>query len=136
MNNTPFVKAGILAIILVAISIGSWELHLRNSGLKPTYDDGECLWSDKRAQVYKPIDQATVFIGSSRNKYDLDIATWESLTGDKVIQLAKEGTCPLPILDDLADDVNFKGKLVIDVTEGLFFSTSPNNTGEPKSMIA
>ena len=38
---------------------------------------------------------------------------------------------PLPILDDLAIDDKFKGKVVIDVTEGLFFSTSPANLIKP-----
>jgi len=35
--------------------------------------------------------------------------------------LAIEGSCPRPILEDLANDQNFKGKLIVDVTEGLFF---------------
>jgi hypothetical protein len=86
--------------------------------------------------VYEPADKATVFIGSSRNKYDLDIPTWESMTGDHAVQLAIEGNSPLPVLDDLANDKNFKGKLIVDVTEILFFTTAPANTEEPKKRIA
>ncbi len=56
----------------------SWEIHLRNQGNKISYDDNEALWSDKRAMVYQAIDKATVFAGSSRIKYDLDIPTWVS----------------------------------------------------------
>ncbi|HUS01052.1 MAG TPA: hypothetical protein VMY77_04960 [Chitinophagaceae bacterium] len=122
MESKNFVKAGILTLILVIISIGSWEFYLRNKGITIAYDDGKELWSDKRAKVYAPSDEATVFIGSSRNKYDLDTDTWRSLTGEEPIQLAFEGASPLPILDDLANDQKFKGKLMIDVTEGLFFS--------------
>jgi len=47
------------------------------------------------------------------------------------IQLAIEGSCPRPILEDLANDPNFKGKLIIDVTEGLFFSNAPPNQENP-----
>ncbi len=116
-------KAAILMVVIVLAAIISWELYLRNKGVRPDYDDGPPLWSDKRAMVYEPADKATVFIGSSRIKYDLDIATWQT-TGDHAVQLAIEGNSPLPVLDDLANDKNFKGKLVVDVTEGLFFSTS------------
>ena len=136
MENKSFLKAGIFAAVVVTLSILSWELYLRSKGIKVAYDDGKELWSDKRAMVYEPADKATVFIGSSRNKYDLDIDTWQSLTGDKAIQLAIEGNSPLPILDDLANDKNFKGKLVIDVTEILFFAPSPKNTTDPKDRIA
>ena len=131
MTPSSFVKAGIVTLITVIAFFIAWELHLRSKGIKISYDDGESLWADKRAMVYKPSDKATVFIGSSRNKFSLDIDTWEHITGERAVQLAMEGNSPLPILDDLANDKRFKGKVVIDVTEGLFFSTAPNNITEP-----
>ncbi|MBK6635955.1 MAG: hypothetical protein IPG38_18215 [Chitinophagaceae bacterium] len=76
--------------------------------------------------VYEPADKSTVFIGSSRIKFDLDIPTWEQITGDHAIQLACVGSSPVPVLEDLANDKQFAGKLVIDVTEGLFFQKAPN----------
>ncbi len=136
MQTSSFTKAGILMLIIVLAFFVGWEMHLRNKGIKIAYDDGESLWADKRAMVYEPSDKATVFIGSSRNKFDLDIATWQKLTGDHAIQLAIEGNSPLPVLADLAGDEHFKGKLIIDVTEGLFFSTSPQNTAEPAKRVA
>ncbi len=136
MPITSFAKAGILMLLIVPSFFIGREIYLRSKGIKISYDDDAALWADKRAMVYEPSGDATVFIGSSRNKFALDIATWQQLTGDHAIQLAIEGNSPLPILDDLAADKNFKGKLVIDVTEGLFFSTSPNNTTEPAERIA
>ena len=136
MHSSSFTKAGIFMLIIILVFFVSWELFLRNKGIKISYDDGESLWADKRAMVYEPSDKATVFIGSSRNKFDLDIATWQQLTGDYAIQLAIEGNSPLPILDDLAADNKFKGKLIIDVTEGLFFSTSPANLTKPINYIS
>lgn len=136
MQEKTLIRSAVLAAVIIITFVMAWELYLRNTGLNISYDDGDSLWSDKRAMVYEPIDKATVFIGSSRNKYDLDIKTWESLTKDHAIQLAMEGTSPLPILDDLANDNKFKGKLVVDVTEILFFSTSPRNTSKPKDNIA
>lgn len=129
-------KAGILTLILVTGFVISWEFYLRSQGVKISYDDDEGLWSDKRDMVCEPADKATVFIGSSRNKFDVDIPTWKSLTGDHVIQLSCVGSTPLPVLDNLANDKNFKGKLIIDVTEVLFFSTAPPGYERPDKNIA
>lgn len=125
MEHRSLRNACIVATVLVLAFFTFWELRIRSTKVGISYDDGAELWSHYRAKVYLPADQATVFIGSSRNKYDLDIETWEKRTGEKAIQLAFEGTSPVPALHDLADDPNFKGKLMIDVTEGLVLSTSP-----------
>ena len=122
MTNSSFAKAGILTLVLVITSIVSWEFYLRNKGFETTYYDDPALWANTRDMVYEPADKATVFIGSSRIKFDLDIDTWQHITGDHAVQLACVGSTPVPILVDLANDKNFKGKLIVDVTEGLFFS--------------
>ena len=120
MQSSNFIKAGLLALFISLIAIVSWEIHLRNKGFNVTYDDNEALWANKRGMVYQP--QVTVLIGASRMKYDLDIQTWNDLTGTQAIQLANVGSNPRLVLKDLADDPNFKGKLIIDITEGVFFS--------------
>lgn len=135
MTAPLFVKAGILTTLLVASSVISWELYVRSKGFDTSYDDDPALWSDKRRMVYEPASQSTVFIGSSRIKFDLDIPTWENTTGDHAIQLASVGSNPLPVLHHLAEDPDFKGRLVIDVTEGLFFSMSPRNNATPEKNI-
>jgi len=117
-----FIKAGVLAIAIAFIAILSWEIHLRHKGMILSYDDNDALWADKRAMVYLPGDKATVFIGSSRIKYDLDVPTWREITGTEAIQLSNVGSSPRAVLTDLANDKNFKGNLVVDVTEGVFFS--------------
>ena len=122
MPNRTLAKPAILALFIVITIIGAWEIHLRNQGDQISYDDGGPLWSNNRAMVYEPADKSTVFLGSSRMKYDLDIATWEKITRKHAIQLAAEGTSPLPVLEDLAGDPKFKGKVVMDVMEPLLFS--------------
>ncbi len=121
VKNDDFKKAGIIALVLVVSCLAFWEVHLRSLGFPISYNDDESLWAEKRKLIYQPADEATVFIGSSRIKFDLDIPTWERITGHKAIQLSFVGTSPRPLLDDLANDKNFKGKVIIDVTEGLFF---------------
>ena len=136
MSASNFKKAGILTLLLILTSVASWEFYLRNKGYFISYDDGEALWSDKRAKVYQPFDQTTTFIGSSRIKFDLDIPTWEKVTGENAVQLAMEGNSPRPVLTDLANDPGFKGKLIVDVTEGLFFSSSPGYNNQAGKNIA
>jgi hypothetical protein len=132
-----FVKAALLMAVLVAGFLISWEWRLRSQKIPIDYDDNASLWADKRKKaVNLPADKATVFIGSSRIKYDLDIETWRKMTDDEPVQLAMEGNSPLPILDDLANDERFKGKLVVDVTEGLFFSGNPGNLSDPAKNIS
>jgi hypothetical protein len=115
-------KGAMLTLFLVVVIVAGWELYVRSKGFDTSFDDNPALWADKRDQVYEPSDKSTVFIGSSRIKFDLDIPTWEKLTGDHAVMLACVGSSPLPILDNLANDSRFKGKLVVDVTEILFFS--------------
>jgi len=128
-------KSAILAVVIVLVFFTSWELYLRGKGIKPDYDDSPELWADTRAKAYEPSDKATVFIGSSRIKYDLDIPTWDSLTHTHAIQLAMVGSTPRPLLADLANDPKFKGKLVVDITEILFFSDLPYFHAKPSAGI-
>ncbi|MEP6712952.1 MAG: hypothetical protein ABJA37_11070 [Ferruginibacter sp.] len=128
MENKNLAKAGISVLILVTTFLISWEAYWRGNNFPASYNDDASFWSTKRREVYKPADEATIFIGSSRIKYDLDISTWEKLTGEKAIQLAMVGTSPRPLLDDLAQDKKFNGKLIIDVTEGLFFGRNKKRT--------
>jgi hypothetical protein len=80
MKTQLSVKTAILAPLLVLAFVISWELYLRHKGVVTDYDDGPELWAHTRGQVYEPSDKSIVFIGSSRIKYDLDIATWQQLT--------------------------------------------------------
>lgn len=135
MSSAPLQRPAIAAALLFVFGILSWEAYIRSTDFDLSFDDGGPLWTHYRDRIYKGPGQSTVFIGSSRIKFDLDIDTWESMTGDDAVQLACVGSTPLPILNDLADDPEFKGKLIIDVTEGLFFSTNPGNADRPNTAL-
>jgi hypothetical protein len=136
MQSANFKKAGLLALFIAIIALASWEIYLRHKKVVITYDDNEALFADKRLDVYRPSTECTVFIGASRIKYDLDIPTWEALTGNRAIMLANVGSNPRPVLEDLANDSNFRGRLVIDVTEGRFFAElgGPNDAMTAKKI--
>ena len=119
------VKAGLLALGLAFILLLSWEGFWRSRGYEATFNDDKALWATQRKKAYLPKEKSTVFIGSSRIKFDLDLPTWREKTGETPVQLSLVGTSPLLLLKDLAEDVSFSGKLVVDITEVLFFSKNP-----------
>ena len=49
--------------------------------------------------------------------------------------LANVGSSPAPVLRDLANDSNFKGKLIIDVTEEIFLSASSFDDEGPAKRV-
>jgi len=122
MKSNDFTKSFIAAAALIIIFIVFWEFFWRSKGYAVSYNDDKVIWASTRKKVYAPSDQATVFIGSSRIKFDIDIPTWKALTGEDAIQLALVGTSPRPVLHNLARDENFKGKVIMDVQEHAFFS--------------
>jgi hypothetical protein len=124
MESNHLLKASILTFILVAIFTLCLEWYWRNRGFTPTHNDDKMLWATKRKELDKLTEQATVFVGGSRIKYDLDISTWEKLTGEKAIQLAITGTPGRLVLRHLANSKKFKGKLILDVAEGQLFSVA------------
>jgi hypothetical protein len=135
MQTSTIIRAGVLAVILSLLATATWEFYLRHKGNAIYYDDNEAMWAHYRGMVYEPSDESTVFIGSSRVKFDLDIHTWQNITGNHAIQLANVGSDPVPYLMDLADDKKFKGTLVVDVTEELFFSDfSPQDVATDKKI--
>jgi hypothetical protein len=135
MPANNLTRPAILMLLLVVTVIGGWEVYLRQKGISIAYDDNGAIWSDKRAMVYEPADKADVFIGASRIKYDLDVDTWQQLTGRRAIQLSLEGNSPMAFLEDLANDPKFKGKLIVDITEICYFSDAPSFNAEPESYV-
>src|SRR6187549_2601656 len=113
----------LVAAVVVVLGFALWyEWYWRSKGLTISYNDDKVLWARHRRQVYVPSDQATILLGSSRIKFDVDIATWKEEAGEKAIQLSLPGTPPQLILHHLANDINFKGKVIVDVMELQFFA--------------
>ncbi|HMJ48785.1 MAG TPA: hypothetical protein VK498_15745 [Ferruginibacter sp.] len=135
MDSKQLTKSFFLVIILVVCFLVSWEGYWRSQGYGITYNDDKNLWASTRKLANGPVNKTTVFIGSSRIKFDLDIPTWEKQTATKAVQLAIGGSSPLPSLENLAEDEHFKGNLIVDVTEGLFFSL-PGSSEEKWAQLS
>lgn len=110
------------AFVLFAVLIGVWEWYWRAWGAAPGYYNSNAEWAQQRRRIDHGEGNKTVLIGSSRVLFDVQLPVWEKLTGERPIQLALEGTTPLVTMEDLADDPNFTGRLLVGVAPDLFFS--------------
>ena len=112
--------AAMLAVVVAAIGLGAWEAYWRvGQQVVPSYRNSDGQWAEARRRVDRSEPNATVFIGSSRTQFDIDLDVWRELTGVHGVQLALEGSNPLPILTDLADDEDFRGLLIVGITPPL-----------------
>lgn len=117
-------KSLIIAFVISVIGIIAWEMYWRSQDYYPTLNDDKALWSMHRAKVEKATRNDIVILGSSRAYFDIQLNEWEAETGKKPIQLASTGSSPLPTFNDIVNNTDFKGTVIVGVTPGLFFSTT------------
>ena len=108
------------AIVLVLLSL--WEWHWRAFDVRPSIRNSEGLWAMQRRRIDRGEGNRTVLLGASRVLFDINLDTWERVSGERPIQLALEGTSPVPVLEDLADDPQFTGRLLVGVASDVFFT--------------
>ena len=118
----PWGRVALGALLLFAVLIAGWEYYWRAFGVTPATRNSDGLWATQRRRIDNGEGNATVLVGSSRMYFDLQLDVWEKLDGTRPIQLAWEGTSPVPFLEDLATDPKFTGRLLIGVAPELFFS--------------
>ncbi|GAA4364445.1 hypothetical protein GCM10023185_34000 [Hymenobacter saemangeumensis] len=133
MPTSPHPKAGLLALLLLIGFCVGWEVWLRGQGFRLSYNDDEALWAHHHEKVYQAGPANPVLLGSSRIKFGLDLSTWQAATEAAPTQLAMVGTSPRPVLADLARDARFKGTVLVDVTEPIFF-TAPGGYSEQQAV--
>lgn len=118
----PWGQVWWMALALFAVLMAGWEIYWRDDGAVPAYANSSGSWSAQRRRIDEGEGDKLVLIGSSRVLFDTQLHVWEKLTGERPIQLALEGTSSVPVLEDLADDPKFRGRLMIGVAPELFFS--------------
>ena len=118
----PWRLVFVVAIALFAVQMAGWEWYWRDFGVRPSYRNSDGQWAQQRRRIDEGEGGKTVLIGASRMLFDIQLPTWERVGGEKPIQLAMEGTSPVPVLEDLAADPDFTGRVLVDVTPHVFFA--------------
>lgn len=116
----PWGKILLGALALFMLLMSAWESHWRAFGATPAYRNSDGLWAMQRRRIDNGEGDATVLLGSSRMLSNVQLDIWQQMSGRRPIQLALEGTPPTVPLEQLADDPDFTGTLLVDVTASLF----------------
>jgi hypothetical protein len=115
----------VVAVVLSLVAITGWELYLRATMQSHSWlADDKALWSVQRHKVNKLENEEVVLTGSSRVIFDVQLDVWEQKTGKRPVQLACQGSSPLPVFHDLVQNTDFAGTIIVGVTPPLFFSTT------------
>lgn len=122
LPERPWGAILIAALVLFLALMFAWERHWRGFGSVPGYRNSDGEWAAQRRRINRGEGNATVLVGASRVLFDVQLTPWEAQTGERPIQLAMEGTTPLPVLEDLAADPDFHGRLLVGVAPDVFFS--------------
>ncbi|MFW6089267.1 MAG: hypothetical protein ACODAB_05905, partial [Gemmatimonadota bacterium] len=112
-------RTALVAVLLFLVGAAAWEAYWRSQEFVPSYRNSDGQWAEARRKVDRDEPGATVLIGSSRMQFDIDLDVWREETGVEPIQLALEGSNPLPILTQLSEDEDFDGLLVVGITPPL-----------------
>jgi len=109
----PWGRILIGSVVVLAVLLGGWEGYWRAFGVVPGIRNSDGLWARERRRIDAGEGAATVVIGDSRLLFDLQLPVWEQLSGRRPIQLSLEATSPLFLLEDLANDEHFTGRLLV-----------------------
>ena len=113
---------GILLGVAAALVVGAVALEVnarQRIGLHAgDLDNSEIAWSNEKLRAAGA--QAAI-VGDSRILFDTDLDRFEALTGVRPIQLAIHGTSALTLLENMADDQDFKGVLIVGLADTMFF---------------
>jgi len=115
----PWRGITVVVVLVVIAASAAWEFYCRSIGYGPTLNDSEDLWVQARRRV-KP--ESIVIVGESRPLFDLDLDEMEKGLGKRPVQLALAGSCPYPVLAELANDDRFHGTIICSIVPGMFFA--------------
>lgn len=119
--SKPWGAIMLRVVILLVLAVAAWEWRLRAHAMLPgDLRDGPSYWAEER----RKLDAGNVpvaIVGDSRLLFDTDLARFEALTGVRPVQLALPGTNGRPFLENVAADEDFKGLLLVGVTDLAYF---------------
>lgn len=110
--------------LFLILAIFFWELFWRGQGFVPTHNDSKDLWIENRKQNAINQKNTIIITGSSRVLFGINKRHLQKISGRPVVQLAINGSSPLPVLEDLAGDAGVKGFIICGVSPLYFFDLS------------
>ena len=118
--SQPWGRIMIGVLVALVAGTGALEVNARkNFGLHAgDLDNSEVTWTNEKLRA---AGAPAAIVGDSRILFDTDLDRFEALTGVRPIQLAIHGTSALTLLENMADDKDFKGVLIVGLADTMFF---------------
>jgi len=118
--SQPWGKILIAVSVSLLVGTAALEVNAReNFGLYAgDLDNSEVTWTNEKLRA---AGAPAAIVGDSRILFDPDLDRFEALTGIRPIQLAVHGTSALTLLENMADDPDFKGVLIVGLADTMFF---------------
>lgn len=121
-SNSDLRPAALIALLVTILLLSGWEWYWRDNGAIPSYRNSAGLWAIQRHRINDGEGDRTVLAGSSRMFFNTQLDVWEHESGERPIQLALEGTSPVTLMEELADDPDFTGTLYVGVAPDMMFT--------------
>ena len=115
----PWGRIALGVTLTLVLGVTALEVNARRIGLHAgDIDNSEVEWVKERARSE---GAAVAIVGDSRILFDTNLARFEALTGVRPVQLAIHGTSALTLLEDVAENPNFHGLLIVGMADTMFF---------------
>ena len=118
-------QAWLICVVLAAAAVVGWEIKAREMQHLPGDYDGftnfTAQWAEERRKLDEP-DHGfrVVLLGSSRLLWAADLDILEQGLGTRPLQLTIAGTSPALFLEDVVENTDFDGLVLVGVTPFLF----------------
>ena len=114
-------RSALLAILVTVVLMVAWEAWVRSEGVEPAYRNSDSQWVEQRRRINKGAGDGWVFTGSSRVLFNMQLSVWERLDTRRPCTTGAGRNRPVAVLEGLADDDDFTGKLIVGVAPGFSF---------------
>lgn len=115
-------RAAAIALAFALVALVSWEARMRGLQLEPgDIDDGNGHWAVERRKLDHADARSVAIVGDSRILFDTDLDLFGRMTGQRPIQLALPGTSGRHFLEDVAQNSQFSGLLIVGIAEVSYF---------------
>ena len=115
----PWRDITVAVVVAVLVAVTAWEVYCRSLGYESTLNNTTDLWAEARRRVQP---ESITIVGDSRAWFDVDLDEIERGLGKRPIQLAQPGSCPYPVLEDLAKDETFHGTIICSILPRIYFA--------------
>ncbi len=124
--------SALIAVCLLALGLEIWLAQL---GYRATALDSPQRWAEQRARVDGLGKRALVLIGASRIQLGIDLEQLRRDSHLEPVQLAVDGSSFVPVLEDLANDPNVTGTIMIDYAPEAVMGALSARSGKSEDMV-